>query len=166
MRLSCGMFLLLGVLACQPRNAPPGGATLATQPHGYIKDLRFSHKAHEAHEGAPKNCSGCHQQGRFRRPLMSFCADCHADPAKVGGTALIFNCEHCHDEIRVDKEPVWPRHYGKRGHREYVEKPVVYCAYCHSKDQRVFPIQTSYQNKRDLCNGCHLSEGLGLPGED
>lgn len=151
-----------GLGGCAPKNDPPGGATVATQ-HEYIKDLKFSHRRHEEHEGAPESCAGCHKQGRLRRPMMLYCADCHAREEVVTLTGTMDNCGLCHEQIRKGQEPKWPYHYGKRGHQVYVARPVVYCAYCHDKNPSLFPIKERYE-EREICLGCHQSEQLGLPG--
>jgi hypothetical protein len=93
---------------------------------------------------------------------MAACTQCHAKADRVGDSNTMENCSLCHEEIAKGKEPRWPFHYGKRGHRTYVNKPVVYCAYCHSRDALVFPVKDRYE-RDELCIGCHLSEGLGTP---
>lgn len=156
-------LLLLGIfcwMGCQPINVPPGAPKSSSGEHKYIEDLSFSHKKHAAHEKAPEKCGGCHKQGRFRMPLMAFCVDCHSKPEIVTQNGLMENCRFCHEKIETNRHPEWPWHYGKRGHKEYSERPVIYCAYCHTKNPEAFPIKNSYA-PFEACKGCHIAEGRG-----
>lgn len=158
----------------------------------YAGDLIFSHKTHLTHTGE-QSCQSCHKgvasdtEGKaLHLPSMFSCAECHDDPERVPSTKAMKECATCHTNIRQGEKPAPGQHYGDDVHyggsvQTKVQTKTVYCGWCHSKDEKVFPIQKSYigsvayycgkPNKKKkkpkdfvskprVCVACHTSEGV------